>query len=85
MVVTAAGTLAHALALRPATSLGMAAVGVLAYCSRRAILSRMDRLRGTMTSADSTGIRQFRKLHVLGMSLNVAQLVVICLALPRVL
>jgi hypothetical protein len=63
----------------------MAVIGVVAFWSRRVILSRMDRLRMTMTATDTAGIRQFRKLHVLGMSLNVAQLLTICVGLPGVL
>ena len=85
MVVAAAGTLSHALAQRPATAAGMGVVALVAFCSRRAILSRMDHLRSTMTATDTAGIRRFRKLHALGMSLNVAQLLVICAALPIVL
>ena len=82
MVVAAAGTLAHAAAHRPATTVGMAVVGLVAFCSRRAILSRMDNLRTTMTATDAAGIRRFRRLHVVGMSLNFAQLLAICAALP---
>jgi len=85
MAVACAGVATHALAHRPATAVGMAVVGAVAWCSRRAILSRMDRLRLTMTATDSAGIRQFRKLHVLGMSLNFGQLVVICGGLPVLL
>ena len=85
MVVAAAGTLAHALAQRPVTTVAMAVIGVVAFWSRRVILSRMDRLRMTMTATDTAGIRQFRKLHVMGMSLNVVQLLTICFGLPSVL
>jgi hypothetical protein len=85
MVVAGAGTLTHALAQRPVTTVGMAVVGAVAFYSRRAILSRMDRLRLTMTATDTPGIRRFRRLHVLGMSLNVTQLVLICASLPNVL
>ena len=85
MFVAAAGTLAHAVAHRPATTAGMAAIGLVAFCSRRAILTRMDRLRATMNASDAAGIRRFRTLHVLGMSLNLAQLLLICVSLPRVL
>src|SRR4051794_23198051 len=74
MVVAAAGTLTHALAGRQATTAALAAVGTIAFMSRRSILSRMDRLRLTMTPNDAAGIRRFRRLHVLGMVLNVAQL-----------
>ena len=85
MVVAAAGTLAHALAQRPVTAVAMAVVGVVAFWSRRVILSRMDTLRITMTATDTAGIRQFRKLHVTGMSLNLVQLLAICFGLPSVL
>lgn len=85
MVVASAGFIAHAVAQRPATTAGMAVIGAAAFCSRRAILGRMDRLRLTMTATDADGIRRFRKLHAVGMLLNFAQLAVICGGLPRVL
>ena len=58
---------------------------VVAYLSRRNILTRMDRLRAVMTPEDGQRIRQFRVLHVWGMVLNVAQLLAICLSLVTVL
>src|SRR5262245_31358262 len=67
MVVALVGLVAHAVAQRPVTTVGMAVVGTVAFCSRRAILTRMDRLRLTMTATDAAGIRRFRKLHVMGM------------------
>ena len=85
MVAAAAGTLAHALAGRPATSAALALVGTIAFASRSLILSRMDRLRMTMSATDSEGIRRFRRLHVLGMVLNAVQLLALCAALPVVL
>jgi hypothetical protein len=81
MVAAAAGTLAHALARRPATAVGMAAIGLVAFWSRRFILTRMDRLRDSMTATDAAGIRRFRELHVLGMVLNFVQLIAICVGL----
>jgi hypothetical protein len=85
MVVAAAGTLACAVAQRPALTAVMIAVGALAFWSRRRILPRMDGLRATMTANDAQGISRFRRLHVLGMLLNVAQLATLCAALPAVL
>ena len=85
IVVSAAGILAHGAALRPATTVGMAVVCAFAFGSRRTILSRMDALRTTMTATDTQGIRRFRKLHIVGMSLNFAQLLLICVGLPSVL
>jgi hypothetical protein len=81
MVAAAAGTLAHALAHRPVTTVGMATVGVVAFWSRSFILTRMDRLRASMTATDTAGIRRFRVLHVLGMVLNFVQLIAICVGL----
>lgn len=85
IAVAVAGTLSHALGNRPSTTVAMMLVGLVALASRRAILSRMDALRATMTAADVTGIRRFRRLHVLGMSLNFVQLLAICFGLPFVL
>lgn len=85
MVVAVAGTLTHAWAHRPGTTVGMAAVGGVAFCSRRIVLARMDRVRATMTAHDVPAIRRFRQLHVAGMALNLVQVLVICVALPFVL
>lgn len=85
MVTGAVATLAHALAGRWITAAELAAVVLVAWASSRAILSRMDMLRATMTPSDAAGIRSFRRLHGLGMVLNVVQLVAICASLPLVL
>lgn len=85
MAAAAAGLIAHGLAHRPGTALGMAIVGGLAWGSRRVILGRMDALRATMTPADTQAIRQFRRLHISGMVLNVVQLVTICVGMVFVL
>jgi hypothetical protein len=85
MIAAAAGALTHALAQRQITAVALVVIGAIALGSRRAILTRMDRLASTMTATDRAGIRQFRKLHVTGMVLNFAQLLGICAALPAVL
>lgn len=85
MVVASAGVLAHALAKKPVTATAMVAIGLVAYSSRRYILGRMDLLRVSMTATDHVRIRRFRELHVLGMVLNVVQLVAICAGLTLVL
>jgi hypothetical protein len=85
IVVAGAGMLVHALAQRPATTALMAVVVAIAFASRRTILFAMDRLRITMHENDTAGIRRFRRLHVLGMVLNVTQLLAICASLPFLL
>ncbi|MCG2591465.1 hypothetical protein LZ009_01555 [Ramlibacter sp. XY19] len=85
MVVAGLGVLAHALVHRPVVTLVLAGVVAVAYFSRRIILGHMDRLRATMSAHDAPAIRSFRRWHVLGMALNVAQLLAICASLPFVL
>lgn len=85
IVTASAGVAAQAWTGKAVLAAGMAAVVVVAYLSRRNILTRMDRLRAVMTPDDAQRIRQFRVLHVWGMVLNVAQLLAICLSLVTVL
>ncbi|HVE53926.1 MAG TPA: hypothetical protein VNB23_11145 [Ramlibacter sp.] len=85
LVAATAGILAHGLARRPATTALMVGIAVIAFWSRRTILPRMDNLRATMTPTDDAGIRQFRRLHAVGMALNVVQLLAVCAVLPLAL
>jgi len=63
----------------------LAGIALIAFLSRRGILSRMDRLRDAMTATDMVRIRQFRLLHVWGMVLNFAQLFAVCVGLVKAL
>ncbi|MET0312375.1 MAG: hypothetical protein ABW051_10020 [Burkholderiaceae bacterium] len=85
LTVGVAGILTHALAHRPWTTVGMVAICAIAWLSRRLIVSRMDAIRAVMTPEDAVRIREFRKLHVMGMVLNFVQLLAICFTLPKVL
>lgn len=85
MVTAGVGALAHAAVGRPIIAAGMAGIALIAFASRRGILSGMDRLRDAMTATDAARIRQFRKLHVWGMVLNVVQLVAVCFGLVKAL
>lgn len=85
MVTASAGALAHAAVGRPVIATGMAGIALIAFISRRSILSRMDRLRDAMTATDTARIRRFRQLHVWGMVLNVVQLGVVCVGLVKAL
>lgn len=85
MVVASVATLSHAIAGRTITAGMLLGVVLIAWRCSRAILPRMDRLRATMTPTDAAAIREFRRLHMLGMGLNVAQLAVICGTLPIVI
>ena len=61
----------------------MAGVAALAVLLRRLIVGRMDALRATMTADDALGIAGFRRLHIRGMLINVAQLAAVVWALTR--
>jgi hypothetical protein len=74
MAIASVGALASAFSDRQwltATFGGIALVGFIAH---RLIVSRMDRLRSTMSAADAPAIRRFRRLHITAMVLNVCLL-----------
>ena len=83
MVTAGVAAVAYALAGRPAFALGMAALAALAVLLRRVIVGRMDALRATMTADDAPGIAGFRRLHIRGMLINVAQLGAVVWGLMR--
>lgn len=83
MVTGGVAAASYALAGRPAFAVGMAAVAVLAFLLRRVIVGRMDALRATMTADDAPAIAGFRRLHIRGMLVNVAQLGVVVWGLTR--
>ena len=83
MVTASAGMLAAALAQRPFSFSVMAVVALVAFLSRRSVLPRMDRLRARDEPMEAPAIRQFRELHILGMLLNFAQLLAICVSLAK--
>lgn len=83
MAVGAVAAVAYGLTGRLAFALGMAAVVGLAVLLRRVIVGRMDALRATMTADDAAGIAGFRRLHIRGMLINVAQLAALVWGLTR--
>ena len=64
----------YALAGQAAFALGMGCVAVFAFSIRRWIIPSMDALRSMMNGSDPLTIVQFRRLHIIGMVLNVSQL-----------
>lgn len=82
-VIGSVAAASYALTGRPGFAVGMAGVAVLAVLLRRLIVGRMDALRATMTADDAPGIAGFRRLHVRGMLINVAQLGAVVWALTR--
>lgn len=85
VIATAAvGALSYALAGRIGLALAFGCTAGLGLAGRRGIVGRMDRVRSTMTAHDASAIRQFRRLHVIGMLLNVTLLVAYCIGMVRV-
>jgi hypothetical protein len=85
MGIAAVGALSFAFSDRRFIGMAMAmtCIAFIGFAARRAIVSRMDRLRSTMTATDVLVIRGFRRLHVAGLVLNVSQLVGFGLAVTR--
>jgi len=63
--------------------IAMACIAFIGFAARRTLVSRMDRLRSTMTATDALAIRGFRRLHVAGIVLNVVLLVGFGLAVTQ--
>lgn len=83
MLTATAATLSYAWAGRPVFALGMAFIAALAFALRGwIIIPRMDLLRETVPAAEAS-IREFRRLHIAGMVLNLVQLAAVAWALTR--
>ncbi|WP_431124630.1 hypothetical protein [Variovorax paradoxus] len=83
MLTASAAALSYAWSGKSAFAIGMALIAVLAFALRRwIIIPRMDLLRHTIP-ATGTSIFRFRRLHVAGMMLNMAQLCTVAWALTR--
>ena len=70
-------TISYALVGHFSFSAGMVAIGALALFLRKEVLSGMDGLRARIESGDSTAISDFRHIHIVGMVVNLVQLVVL--------
>lgn len=67
----------YAVAGRPGLAGSAAALAVLATVLRRQVIPRMDGLRAQMQAGVADAIREFRRIHVTAILLNLAQLVFI--------
>jgi hypothetical protein len=83
MLTAGAAALGYAWTAKPAFALGMACIATLAFALRRwLVIPRMDDLRDRIPASD-TAIVRFRRLHIAGMMLNVAELATVAWALTR--
>jgi hypothetical protein len=76
--------LSSALAGQSTVALALSLVAGIGFAGRHWFISRMDMVRSTMTADDSSAIRQFRRLHIAGMLLNVMLLAAVCYGMTRV-
>ncbi len=77
LVVASVGALGQAWVGRFTHALAIGCVGAFVFALRRWIIPRMDVLRATMANGDAVARFGFRRLHVAGIVLNMAQLVVV--------
>ena len=78
------GAASAAIAGRAAAALVLGFVAAVGFAGRHWFIARMDLVRSTMTADDSLAIRKFRRLHIVGMLLNVLLLAAFCVGLTRV-
>ena len=84
MATGVVGAASAAIAGRAAAALGLGVVAAIGFAGRHWFVARMDLVRSTMTADDSLAIRKFRRLHIVGMLLNVLLLGSFCVGLTRV-
>jgi hypothetical protein len=75
MTLAAAGTLSSAFSGRPLLTAAIACIALTGFAARRAIVSRMDQLRSTISVEDIPAKRKFRTLHITGIVLNILLMV----------
>lgn len=83
-VTGAIGTLAFALAGRPAFAIAAGAVAVLAILGRRRFMGVMDAELGARDAGDAGAVRRLRRLHWVGMLCNAVLLAGLVSSLPYV-
>lgn len=77
VLVASVGAMGQAWVGRTTHALAMAGVAAFVFGLRRWIIPRMDALRVTIPQGDAAAVSRFRQLHVAGIALNMAQLVVV--------
>ena len=77
MGAAGAAALSYAFAGRWVFAVGATVLGLLAAVLRRTIIPKMDALRAQIQLSEAQTIRQFRRIHLTAILVNLAQLVVI--------
>ncbi len=83
MSTATVGALSYALVDRFTIAFAVSCVAVFGFAGRHWFVRRMDTVRSAMTADDSFAIRQFRRLHIAGMLLNVVLLAGFCIGMTQ--
>ncbi|MDO9014234.1 MAG: hypothetical protein Q7U84_05585 [Polynucleobacter sp.] len=67
-------SVSHALEGRTMLAVCTGSIGLIAVALHHWLLAGMDALRTTMHDGDISAVRRFRRMHVTGVALNLAQL-----------
>jgi len=79
--IAVATAVSYGYAGRPVFAAGAAALAILALILCRIVLPKMDSLRGQIQASDRAAIAAFRRIHVVSILVNLAQLTLIVWAL----
>ena len=71
-----AAAVGYALAGRPVFASGAGALALSAMILRSIVIPRMDFLRGQLQVQDADAVNRFRRMHLIAIAANLAQLVV---------
>ncbi|HEU5295488.1 MAG TPA: hypothetical protein VFU71_11935 [Burkholderiaceae bacterium] len=83
MTVAAVAAAGCALMGQGTVALAMSGLFVFVFAVRSRVVSQMDDLRGAMARGESMAVPRFRRLHIAGMILNVAQLGTVAWGMTR--
>lgn len=82
-IAASAGALAQIAMGHFGPAVAMAGVAALAFSLYRWLIPRMDALREPINRGDAAAIAQFRRLHIMGMLINVVQVAVVAWGLIK--
>src|SRR5262249_4210206 len=83
MTIAAIGAAGSALAGQNPVALAMSGLAVFVFAVRHWVISSMDQLRDAMARSEPMAVPRFRRLHIAGMALNVAQFATVAWGMTR--
>lgn len=83
LITASAGALGHAYLGRWAVAAALAGLAAFVFMVRSRFIPRMDFLRAQIAAGDATAIRQFRRLHLTGIFLNLVQVATVAYGMAK--